>query len=120
MLKPGFFATGTIDTKIDEGVMAAPDDAVSTLSGVSTVYVVEGGKARQQVVTLGVHQGKSWEILDGLKGDEKLAASNLNQLATGTAVQVGGQSAGSEGGGQRGSGTARGERAEGRQQGDTP
>ena len=60
-----------------------PDDAISTLAGVSTVYVIEDGKARQQQVTLGARQDKLVEIVDGLKGDETLATSNLNQLATG-------------------------------------
>ena len=69
--------------------MAVPDDAVSTLAGVSTVYVIEDGKARQQIVTLGAHEGKHWEIVEGLKGDEMLAASQLNQLATGMAVDNG-------------------------------
>ena len=99
-LKPGFFAKGTIATKLDENVMAAPDDAVSTLAGVSTVYVIEDGKTRQQIVTLGVHQGKLWEIVDGLKGTETLATSNLNQLSTGTIVHAGdGEDGGAESGG---------------------
>jgi len=89
-LKPGFFAKGTIATKVDENVMAVNDDAVSTLAGVSTVYIIDGNKARQQVVALGTRQGKLWEITEGLKGDEVLASSNLNQLATGTNVRVGG------------------------------
>ena len=110
-LKPGFFTKGTIDTRLDENVLAAPDDAVSTLAGVSTVYVLEEGKARQQVITLGIHQGKLWEIVDGLKGSESLATSNLNQLATGTAVRAGdGPQGGAEAGGAgRGRGRGRGE-----------
>ena len=40
-LKPGFFAKGVILTKRDEGVLAVPDSAVSTLAGVSSVYVVQ-------------------------------------------------------------------------------
>jgi RND family efflux transporter MFP subunit len=88
-LKPGFFAKGTIAVKLDENVMAVSDDTVSTLAGVSTVYVIEQNKARQQVVALGAHQDKLWEITDGLKGTEMLASSNLNQLATGTSVRVG-------------------------------
>ena len=46
MLKPGFFAKGTVLTRVDENVIAVPEDAVSTLAGVSTVYVIEDGKAR--------------------------------------------------------------------------
>ena len=51
VLKPGFFAKGTIALKVDDNVMVVPDDTVSTLAGVSTVYVIEDGKARQQIVT---------------------------------------------------------------------
>jgi RND family efflux transporter MFP subunit len=112
-LKPGFFAKGTIATKLDENVMAVADDAVSTLAGVSTVYVIENNKARQQIVTLGVHQGKLWEIVGGLKGDETMAASNLNQLATGTIVRIGSDEEGvvpaSDGSGRRGGGRGRGQ-----------
>jgi RND family efflux transporter MFP subunit len=105
-LKPGFFAKGTVATKLDDRVLAVGDDAVSTMAGVSTVYVVEDGKTRQQIVTLGAHQEKRWEIVDGLKGGEQLASSNLSQLATGTQVRIGrGDAAGADGAGrQRGRG----------------
>ena len=86
-LKPGFFAKGTAETRVDTAVLAAPEEAISTLAGVSTVYVIENGKARQQQVTLGVRQGTLVEIAGGLTGSEVLATSNLNQLATGVAVQ---------------------------------
>ena len=85
-LKPGFFAKGAILTHVDQNVIAAPDDAVSTLAGVSTVFVIENGKVKPQTVTIGVHQGNLFEIVDGLKGGETLAASNLSQLAAGVAV----------------------------------
>lgn len=87
-LKPGFFAKGAIFTSRDENVLAAPDDAVSTLAGVSAVFVIEKNKARQQIVSLGAHEGGLFEIVDGLKGNEILATSNLNLLATGVAVEV--------------------------------
>ena len=66
-----------------------PDDAISTMAGVSTVYVIEDGKARQQQVTLGARKGTVVEIVEGLKGDEIVATSNVNQLATGTSVRTG-------------------------------
>jgi RND family efflux transporter MFP subunit len=112
VLKPGFFAKGTVALKVDDNVMVVPDDTVSTLAGVSTVYVIEDGKARQQIVTLGSHEGKKWEIVEGLKGNEMLAASQLNQLATGMSVTTGGsenRGGGSGGGGGRGRGRGRGE-----------
>jgi multidrug efflux pump subunit AcrA (membrane-fusion protein) len=88
-LKPGFFAKGVILTKKDEGVLAVPDTAVSTLAGVSSVYVIRNCKILQQQVTLGVRQGDLWEIVEGLKGDETLANSRLNELATGVTVRTG-------------------------------
>lgn len=111
ILKPGFFAKGSIGLKLDENIMAAPDDAVSTLAGVSTVYVIDEGKARQQIVTLGAHQDKRWEIVSGLKGDEVLATSQLNQLATGMNVTTGerGQGRGRGDGAGAGSGEGRGQ-----------
>ena len=113
-LKPGFFAKGTVLTRVDDQVLAAPDDAVSTLAGVSTVYVIEEGKARQQQVTLGARQQQLIEIVDGLKGGEILATSNVNQLATGTNVTTGADDAsGGGGGGRRGGKGGRGGRREG-------
>jgi RND family efflux transporter MFP subunit len=99
-LKPGFFAKGVIFTKMDTGVLAVPDTAVSTLAGVSSVYVIRKEKVTQQTVTLGVRQGDLWEIVDGLKGDEVLANNRLNELATGMTVRAG------EDAGRRGQGAA--------------
>jgi RND family efflux transporter MFP subunit len=87
-LKPGFFAEGIIETRLDENVIAVPEEAISTLAGVSAVFVIEDGKARQQQVAVGVKQGSLVEITEGLQGDEVLAASNLGQLATGTLVST--------------------------------
>lgn len=122
-LKPGFFAKGVILTRRDEGVMAVPDSAVSTMAGVSSVYVVTDGTITQQTVTLGVRQGNLWEVLDGLKGSETLAASRLNELATGVTVSLDtGADAekgngGARGSGRRGQGGGRGRRGEGGQRG---
>ena len=104
--KPGFFAKGVILTRKDDNVMAVPDNAVSTLAGVSSVYIIKGNKIAQQTVTLGVRQGNLWEIVDGLKGGETLAANRLNELATGVSVTIG--TGGEEEGGGRRKGQGRG------------
>jgi RND family efflux transporter MFP subunit len=119
-LKPGFFAKGTVLVKVDEDVLAAPDDAISTLAGVSTVFVIEDGKARQQQVTLGARQGNVTEIAEGLKGPEIVATSNVNQLATGTSVRTGADEGSGRGGegGRRGGGGERGGRRGGREGAD--
>lgn len=87
-LKPGFFAKGAILTQRDQNVLAVPQEAVSTLAGVSSVFVIEDGAVRQQNVTLGVQEGNLLEITEGLTGNETLAASSLNEIATGMKVTV--------------------------------
>ena len=117
-LKPGFFAKGSILTKMDDAVLAVPDSAVSTLAGVSSVYVIKNGKVVQTQVTLGVRQGNLWEIISGIDGSETLATSRLNELATGTRIgkDTGdGGSAPGAGRGRRGGG--RGENKDGGDQG---
>jgi RND family efflux transporter MFP subunit len=107
-LKPGFFAKGVILTRKDDNVMAVPDSAVSTFAGVSSVYSIKDGKIAQQTVELGVRQGNLWEVLGGLKGDESLAASRLNELATGVRVEADTATPGAGGGaGRRGQGGGR-------------
>jgi RND family efflux transporter MFP subunit len=85
-LKPGFFAKGEILVGVDENVLAVPDETVSVLAGVSSVFVIENGIIKQTSIQLGEHEGKFFEVLSGLKGDEILAASNLNELVTGVKV----------------------------------
>jgi len=90
-LKPGFFAKGAILTEKDTNVLAVPQEALSTLAGVSSVYVIENGEVRQQNIKLGVQEGNFYEVLEGLQGTESLAASSLNEITTGmkvTAVAV--------------------------------
>jgi membrane fusion protein (multidrug efflux system) len=91
LLKPGFFAKGVIYTHIDENIMAIPEDAFSTLAGVSNVYIIEDGKIKRQPITLGVRSGNLVEVLSGLNGNEQLAASNLTMLAAGVPVNITGE-----------------------------
>ena len=97
-LKPGFFAKGVIYTHRDENVLAIPENAISTLAGVSNVYIIESGKARQQMISLGTRVGNLYEIVSGLKGDEVLATSNLTLLATGVPVRISGPAESKQGG----------------------
>src|SRR6266446_1559581 len=89
-LKPGFFAQGQILVSRDEGVMAVPEQTISSLAGVASVFVIENGVVKQQTVQLGEREDKYFEVVSGLKGDEILAASNLNELVSGMRIGDGG------------------------------
>ena len=85
-LKPGLFAKGSVLLGRDSNVLAVPEDTVSNLAGVSSVFVVQNGVIKQTTIEQGERDGKLIEVVNGLKGDEVLAASNLNELVTGTRV----------------------------------
>ena len=98
-LKPGFFAKGQILTKKDDNVMAVPDEAVVMLAGVASVYIVdEKGEVRQRNIQIGETEGKFHEVISGLDGTEKLAATNVNLLVSGMTVSIGGGGRGNRGG----------------------
>ena len=62
-----------------------------------------------------MRQGDLWEVVEGLKGDEMLANSRLNELATGVSVRIGGRRV--EGGGRGGQGGQGGRQGGGRRGG---
>jgi RND family efflux transporter MFP subunit len=109
-LKPGFFTKGDILVNRDANVMAVPEETVSILAGVSSVFVVSNGVVKQTSIRTGEREGKFIEVLEGLKGDEILAASNLNELVSGSRVGSPGgeeEAAASAGGGDPGAGGER-------------
>jgi RND family efflux transporter MFP subunit len=101
-LKPGFFTKGDILVNRDENVMAVPEETVSILAGVSSVFVINNGVVKQTSIRTGEREGKFIEVLEGLKGDEILAASNLNELVSGS--RVGGAGGEEEAGAPNGGG----------------
>ncbi len=117
-LKPGLFSQGAVLLGRDENVLAVPEETVSNLAGVSSVYVIDNGVVKQTTIQVGQRQDKLIEVVGGLKGDETLAASNLNELVTGTRVGVGDDEGGPAGdppgeGGQRRGGRGEGKRGGG-------
>jgi len=85
-LKPGFFAQGHVNVGRDAGVIAVPEETISSLAGVSSVFVIKDNVVRQQTIEVGQKVDKLVEVLSGLKGDEVIASSNLNQLVTGVRI----------------------------------
>ena len=58
-------------------------------AGVTKLFVVEDGVAREREVALGVDLGDGWvEITQGVSKGMQVATSGLSKLADGTTVQV--------------------------------
>jgi multidrug efflux pump subunit AcrA (membrane-fusion protein) len=87
VLKPGQFATVRILQSRAEPALLVPARAIRTESGVSRVFVIKDGQARERVVQLGQAEGDLVEIKGGISADETVATSNIEQLSDGMAVR---------------------------------
>jgi len=93
-LKPGFFAHGAVLTQVDPHALTVPQQALVTFAGISKVYVIENGVARERIVQTGGKVGDNdVEIVSGLSGGERVAVSGLTRLSDGAAVKVSGTAA---------------------------
>jgi RND family efflux transporter MFP subunit len=85
-LKPGSFATALIEQANRSPGILTPAAAVRTVAGTSRVFVVSGDKVEERIVTVGQTVGDLIEITTGLEAGEKVATSNVAQLADGAPV----------------------------------
>ena len=86
-LKPGLFATARIEQPTRTPAIVVPAAAVQTSGGTSHVFVIAGDKVEDRIVTIGQTTGELVEITKGLKAGERVATSNLAQLADGTRIK---------------------------------
>lgn len=87
-LRPGFFAKGSVLTRQDPAVVFVPGESVTSIAGITKVFVVADGKAQERLVKLGARQGTWVEIADGVKAGEIVATSNLAALFNGAPVEL--------------------------------
>ena len=89
MLKPGFFANAAVVTRTDDRALLVPQEAVITFAGVTKLFVIQTGVARERRVQTGTRgSGGLVEITEGLAPDELVATSGLTRLEDGVAVTV--------------------------------
>jgi len=86
-LKPGFFATARIDLPARTPGILVPVTAVQTIGGTSRVFVVNGERVEERIVTTGQTVGDLVEITKGLKAGERVATQNVTKLVDGAKVQ---------------------------------
>lgn len=88
-LKPGGFAKTAILTEVDERAPTVPLEAPVQVAGVTKIFLVEDGRAKEVQVTLGV-QGSDWvEIATPkLPADAQVITSGQTAIADRSAVAV--------------------------------
>ena len=85
-LKPGMFATASVQQANKTPAVLVPASAVQTIAGTSRVYVVEAGRVEERVVTTGQKLEPLVEIVNGLKSGEQVATTNVGKLIDGMKV----------------------------------
>jgi HlyD family secretion protein len=85
-LRIGYHVDITIITKEKSGAIVVPDKAVWTEGKKSFVYAIKDGKLEKRKVKVGMKQGTSLEILEGLKEREFIALNPTKQMKDGMAV----------------------------------
>jgi len=90
LLKPGTFARVHIESgKVDE-VVTVPYAALQFRYGVNRVFVVEDGQLAAREVKTGDRVGDRVEVLEGVTAGESVASADVDSLADGLKVSVGG------------------------------
>jgi membrane fusion protein (multidrug efflux system) len=88
-LRPGFFGHGDVVVTKEERAVAVPRSALTSFAGVTKLFVIEEGVAREREVSLGVDLGDGWvEVAQGLAHGKQVATSGLSKLADGTEVVI--------------------------------
>lgn len=89
-LLPGMFGQATIALETSSGKITLPAGAVRhDERGDSFVYVVNAADEIEVVpVRTGLDDGKQIEIVDGLTGDERVAAATVGRLQPGQKVRI--------------------------------
>jgi RND family efflux transporter MFP subunit len=87
VLWPGFFARGNILVREDPAAVFVPSEAVTSLAGITKVFVIADGKAVERLVKPGTRQGTWVEIPQGVKAGDSVAVTNLGALFNGAPVE---------------------------------
>jgi RND family efflux transporter MFP subunit len=94
LLRPGLFARAAVLLRQDQAVAFVPEAAVAYFAGITKVFVVAGGVARERTVGLGARKGGLIEVVKGVQPGEQVATSGLAQLHDGAPVTIGGTAPG--------------------------
>jgi len=90
LLKPGIFASASVNTGTEAGALAVPEAAVTAFAGVTKVFVIEGTFAHERTVEVDRRLPGGLAVVRGagLRAGQTVAVSGLSKLAEGVEVAV--------------------------------
>ena len=65
-----------------------PKQAVVRTDGNASVFIVKGNRVEQRTIRTGDEVGDSFQVLDGLSGNESVATSGVDKLRDGDRVKI--------------------------------
>lgn len=81
-LKPGFFVRAQVSLQgAPSDVLLVPESAVGSTGSNARVFLRDGNRVIEKLVSIGRHVGELVEIRGSLKVGDEIAADNLDQLA---------------------------------------
>lgn len=87
-LKPGMFAQASIVTASRETAILVPKTAVVERNQRQLVFVAQEGAAAMKEVRTGLTDGKSVEVVSGLKDGDRVIVSGLADIADGDPIRA--------------------------------
>ncbi len=87
-LRGGMFCRLKIVEQEKKGVLQVPKESLLVKNEKHTVFKIEAGKARAQIVQLGISDGDWVEVIEGLNGTESIVIEGLYALTDGVSVEV--------------------------------
>jgi RND family efflux transporter MFP subunit len=86
-LKPGLFATASIQQPASAPALLVPASAIEAIAGTTRVYVVANGIVEERIVTLGDRAGDRVELTSGVAAGDVVVLEPKGRLSDGTPVQ---------------------------------
>ena len=87
-LRPGMFATASIDLGGTREGVSVPVAAVLSEAGVNRVFVVrQDGTIEERVISVATRDAESVVVAEGVRAGERVAVETLDRLADGVRVQ---------------------------------
>ncbi len=87
-LKPGMFGRLSIVYDTYENAVLLPRGAVVESDGRPSVFIADGDKARQQIITTGHVSGQNIQVVEGLTGDEMVVVIGQNGLKDNGPIKI--------------------------------
>lgn len=87
-LRDGAYANITVPLAFDENTLVVPKEAVTAEGGSDHVFVIDENVAHQRDVIVGIGDGSSLQIVDGLKPGDVVAIDPVEMLMDQTPIRV--------------------------------